>query len=89
MITNLERFTFNCAIHNKSTRHRGNLRVLSHLTIRQKGVYYMSVKICNSLPTFLIDSVEDEKQFLGKLKETLIHNSFYSVDEFLHYCQDL
>ena len=38
-------FTFNCAIHNKSTRHRGNLHVLqSHLTIRQKGVCYMSVK---------------------------------------------
>ena len=45
MRSNLEHFTFNCAIHNKSTRHRGNLHVLqSHLTIRQKGVYYMSVK---------------------------------------------
>jgi hypothetical protein len=78
MISNLEHFTFNCAIHNKSTKHRGNLHVLqSHLTIRQKGVHYMSVKIFNSLPTFIIDSVRDEKQFIRKLKEILIHNSFY------------
>jgi hypothetical protein len=49
----------------------------------------MSVKFFNSLPTFLIDSVGDEKHFVGKLKEILIHNSFHSVDEFLHYCQDL
>lgn len=61
MISNLEHFTFNCAIHNKSTRHRGNLHVLqSHLTIRQKGVHYMIVKIFNSLPAILIDSVQDK-----------------------------
>jgi hypothetical protein len=90
MISNLEHFTFNFAIHNKSTRYRGNLHVLqTHLAIRQKGVHYMSVKIFNSLPTYVIDSVQDEKQFIGKLKEILIHNSFYSVDEFLLYCQDL
>jgi hypothetical protein len=90
MISSLEHFTFNCAIHNKSTRLKGNLHVLqSHLTIRQKGVHYMSVKIFNSLPAFLIDSVRDEQQFIGKLKEILIHNYFYSGDEFFLYCQDL
>jgi hypothetical protein len=57
--------------------------------MRQKGVHYTSVKIFNSLPAYLIDLVQDEKQFIGKLKEILIHNSFYSVDECLLYCQDL
>jgi hypothetical protein len=90
MINNLGHFTFNCAIHNKSTRHRRNLHVLqSHLAMRQKKVHYMSVKIFNSLPASLIDLVRDEKQFIRKLGEILIHNSFYSVDEFLLYCQDL
>jgi hypothetical protein len=78
------------AIHDKTTRHRGNLHVLqSHLAIRQKGVYYMCAKIFNSLPSYVRDLVQDRKLFLGKLKEILIGNSFYSVDEFLLYCKNL
>jgi hypothetical protein len=44
----------------------------------------MSEKIFNRLPKFLFDSVGDENQFTGKLKEIIIrvYNSFYSVDEF-------
>jgi hypothetical protein len=35
---NLELCTFNCTVHNKLTRNRGNLHVLqSHLSIRQKS----------------------------------------------------
>jgi hypothetical protein len=49
----------------------------------------MSVKIFNSLPKFLVNSVGDEKQFTGKLKDILRHNLFYSVDELFNYCQDL
>jgi hypothetical protein len=40
----------------------------------------MSVKIFNGLPAYRIHLVRDEKQFIGKLKEILIHNSLYSVD---------
>jgi hypothetical protein len=47
----------------------------------------MSVKIFNSLPKFLVDLLEDETMFVERLKEILIHNAFYSVDEFLNYCQ--
>jgi hypothetical protein len=58
MINNLEHFTFNCAIHDQATRHRGNLHVLqSHLVLRQKGVRYMSINIFNSLPTYVRDLV--------------------------------
>jgi hypothetical protein len=49
----------------------------------------MSVKTFNSLPRFLVSLLKDEIMFVGKLKEILIHNSFYSVDKFLNYCQDL
>jgi hypothetical protein len=49
----------------------------------------MSVKIFNSLPKFLVDSVGNENHFTEKFTEILIYNSFYSVDEFFNYCQDL
>jgi hypothetical protein len=53
IINSLEHFTFNWAIHNKSTKHRSNLHVLqSHLSLRQKGVHCMSVQIFNSLPKY-------------------------------------
>jgi hypothetical protein len=85
----LELFTFNCTVHNKLTRNTGNLHVLqSHLSVRQKGVRYMSVKIFNSLPKFLVDLLEDETMVVERLKEILIHNAFYSVAKFLNYCQD-
>jgi hypothetical protein len=47
----------------------------------------MNVKIFNSLPKFLVDLLEDGTMFVERLKEILIHNAFYSVDEFLSYCQ--
>jgi hypothetical protein len=84
MINNLEHFTFNCASHNKLTRHRGNLHVLqSHLSLTEKGVHYMSVKTFKTSPEFLVGSVGDENQFRGKLKEILLFNSFYSVENVL------
>jgi hypothetical protein len=74
---NLEHFTFNFTVHNKLTRTRGNLHILqSHLSIRQKGVHWVSVKIFNSLPKFLVDLLEDETVFVERLKEILIHNAF-------------
>ena len=89
MRNNLELFTFNCVVHNKLTRNRGNLRIpQAHLPNRQNGVYYMSVKIFNSLPKILVDVLENDTLFIGKLKEILIHSAFYSADEFLNYCQD-
>jgi hypothetical protein len=36
---------------------------------------------------FLVDLLEDETVFVERLKEILMHNAFYSVDEFLNYCQ--
>jgi hypothetical protein len=42
----------------------------------------------NSLPKFVVDLLEDETMFVERLKEILIYNAFYSVDDFLNYCQD-
>jgi hypothetical protein len=48
----------------------------------------MSIKIFNSLPDYLIDLVHDKKQFIKDIKDVLIHNPSYTVDEFLLFCQD-
>ncbi|PNF22769.1 hypothetical protein B7P43_G06670 [Cryptotermes secundus] len=90
MVNNLGHYTFNHTIHGKSTRQVRNLHVpQSHLTKRQKGVYCMSVKVFNSLPDFLIELVHDKKQFIEKLKDVLLQNPSYTLEEFLLFCQDL
>jgi hypothetical protein len=48
----------------------------------------MSLKIFNNLPDYLIDLVYDRKQFIKEVKDILIHNSSYTVDEFLCLCRD-
>jgi hypothetical protein len=89
MINNLEYFTFNYSIHERVTRCGRNLHILqSHLTMRKKWVHCMSIKIFNSLPDYLIDLVHDRKLFLKELKDVLIYNPSYTVDEFLLFCRD-
>jgi hypothetical protein len=86
MINNLEYFTFNYSIYRRSTRQGRNLHVLqSHLTMRQKGVHCMSIKFFNSLPDYITDLIQDKKQFVKEIKDVLIHNPSYTVDEFLLY----
>jgi hypothetical protein len=61
MINNLEQLILNSSIYKKSMRHGTNLHVpQSHLAMRQKGVYYMSIQLFNSLPDYLIDLVYDK-----------------------------
>jgi hypothetical protein len=42
----------------------------------------------NSLPDYLIDLVHDKKQVVKGIKDVLIHNPSYTVDEFLLFCRD-
>jgi hypothetical protein len=39
----------------------------------------------NKLPKHTLDSLENEKQFIRKLKNLLLDHSFYCVTEFLYY----
>jgi hypothetical protein len=89
MINNLDYFTFNYSIYERQTRHERNLHVQqSHLAMRQKGVHCMSIKIFNSLPDYLSVLVYDKKQFIKEIKDVIIHNPSYTVDEFLLLCSD-
>jgi hypothetical protein len=56
--------------------------------MRQKGVHCMCIKILNSLPDYLSVLVHDKKQFIKEIKDVLIHNPSYTVDEFLLLCRD-
>lgn len=51
ILQNQERYIFNNEVHNINTRNKLKLhQPMSNLTLYQKGVYYMSIKIFNKLP---------------------------------------
>jgi hypothetical protein len=51
----------------------------------QTGVFYMGVKIYNSLPAFIKKESNNTKKFESLLKKFLLENSFYSLDEFYNF----
>jgi hypothetical protein len=55
--------------------------------MRQKGVHCLSIKIFKGLPDYLI-FLYIIKQFIKEIKDVLIHNPSYTVDEFLLFCRD-
>jgi len=38
-----------------------------------RGIYCMNVKIFNKVPRYIVNSIENKKQFVGKLKNLLIY----------------
>jgi hypothetical protein len=54
------------------------------LLLFQKGVYYSESKIFNHLPSFIKELASNVKTFKTTLKNFLITNSFYIVEEFLN-----
>ena len=55
----------------------------ANLTICQKGVYYQGIKIYNHLPKTIKDLSGDKNKFKLALKRYLLHNSFYSLKEYI------
>jgi hypothetical protein len=71
---------------NKQTRQNMNLHLhSSNFTVYQKGTYYMAIKIYNSLPTQIIETAYDPKQFRKNLKSFLDLNSFYTLQEYFNH----
>jgi hypothetical protein len=52
------------------------------LSLIQKGVLYSGIKICNHLPAHIRAISNNVKQFKYKLKNLLLEQSLYSIDEF-------
>jgi hypothetical protein len=73
LINDMAHFSLNSKIHNKLTRNRKCLHVPQvNLSLYRKGVYYMRIKVFNSLPNRIADLIQKENIFLDKLKSILI-----------------
>ena len=65
------------------TRQYQNLHQPSaNLTKYQSGVYFMGIKLFNSLAAFIKQEFNNYNKFVPLLKKFLCENSFYSLEEF-------
>jgi hypothetical protein len=83
VIKNKDHFPFTSQVHKINTRLISNLYLTSaNLTVCQKGVYYSGIKIYNYLPAAIKDLSGDKNKFKLALNGSLLHNSFYSLEEY-------
>jgi hypothetical protein len=86
VVKNRELFSTNNEIHSFRTRQHQNLHQPSaNLTKYQNGVYYMGIKLYNSLPAFIKQESKNYNKFVPRLKQFLCENSFYSLEEFYSF----
>jgi hypothetical protein len=57
----------------------------ANLTIFQKGVHYMGIKVFNTLPRYVKEISNNPREFEINLKRFLHAHSFYSLVEYLQY----
>jgi hypothetical protein len=80
---NKDQFLSNSQVHTINTRQTSDLYVpTANLTIYRKGVHYSGIKIYIHLPTAIKELSGDKNKFKLALKKYLLHNSFYSVEEY-------
>jgi exonuclease III len=90
MARNRELFVINANVHNFSTRSHNDLHLpIANLTVFQKGVYFSGVKIFNNLPADLKQSFCDVNKFKKALKRFLLENSFYSLEEYYSWKENV
>jgi hypothetical protein len=82
---NLEIYPFNCTVLGITMRNKLQLhKPTASLTIHQKGMCCMSMKILNELPEYIAKLVMDMKHFTSTLKKYLANNFFHSLEEFVN-----
>jgi hypothetical protein len=86
VVKNRVLFSQNNELRPFSTRQHQNLHQPSaNLTKYQSGVYYMRIKLYNSLPTFIKHKSNNYNKFVPLLKKSLCENSFNSLEEFYSF----
>jgi len=84
LLQNQEQFTSNTEVQIIKTRNKLKLhKPVSNLTLYQKAVHYMSIRIFNKLPDCIARLVENKRSFISTLLQYLVSKSFYSLEEFL------
>ena len=82
-IRNKNQFLVNSEIYHTDTRQHANFHQPSvNVTKYQKGVYYLGVKVFNTLPSYIKKQFNNPKKFKACLQTFLCENSFYSLDEY-------
>jgi len=85
VIKNKGQFLFNSQVHKINSRQTSNLYLPSaNFAIYQKGVYYSGIKIYSHLPIAIKDLSGDKNKFKPALNRYLLHNSFYSLEEYFN-----
>jgi hypothetical protein len=86
VIKNKELFTTNNETHKFGTRQHLNFHYPSaNLKTYQTGVFYMGIKIYNSLSTYIKHEFNNTNKFESLLRKFLFENSFYSLEEFYNF----
>jgi hypothetical protein len=80
---NKDQFLSKSQVHKINTRQTSDLYVpTANLAVYQKSVYYSGIKIYNHLPRTIKELSGDKNKFKLALKRYLLHNSFYSLEEY-------
>ena len=83
-VKNLNIYPPNSSVHGMNTRQQNKLHIpLVRLSSIQRGVYYSSVKIFNQLPQNIFKYCNNIHTFETLLRDYLVKNAFYSIEEFL------
>jgi hypothetical protein len=82
---NEDQFLSNSQVHKINIRQTFNLYVpTANLTVYKKAICYSGINIYNHLLTAIKDLSEDKNTFKLALKRYLLHNSFYSLEEYFN-----
>jgi len=83
---NKELFTINNEIHQHGTRQTNNFHFPpAKLKKYQSGVFYMGVKLYNSLPPYIKVEFNNITKSETLLKKFLLKHTFYSLNEFYNF----
>jgi hypothetical protein len=83
VVNNKDQFKSNSEIYGRNTRHNNKLHYPTcKLTVFQKGVYYLGIKVFNWLLPNIRNLAQDVKHFKIVLRRFLLSNSFYSLEEY-------
>jgi len=86
VVNNTNYFTSNSDNRFKSTRQSLNFyQPNTNLTLFQKGVHYMDIKVLNTLPHYIKEMSNISREYETNLKRFLHAHSFYSIDEYIQY----
>jgi hypothetical protein len=80
-INSLDNFPTNFFVHGINTRAKHQLyRKAVNLSCIQKGVFYSSIKIFNSLPPSVLKLKQEKTKFQTALREYLLAHTFHSLN---------